>query len=66
MIDEIAKAQMRKIAKTFEKFARFAGVHTQIRVSENGTYVAGATDCGQSVHGLFEWLKKQDGYSKEA
>lgn len=61
MTDEHALAAMRRTAESFQKLAAIRGVSSIVEVSQDGRYVANGTDCGTSVHGLYEWLNKQPG-----
>lgn len=60
MVDRFTEAQMQQTAAKFQKLAALRGVSSSIEVVR-GRYHANGEDCGQSVHGLFEWLDRQPG-----
>ena len=49
-------------AAPFQKLAALRGVSSSIEFNtDTMRYVANGTDCGPSVHGLYDWLNKQPG-----
>lgn len=71
--DPVIQAEMANIAAAFQHLAALAGVQAVITVKD-GAYFAACglggevpaeeTDCGGSVHGLYDWLKRQPGYKE--
>lgn len=57
--DPHAIAMMRTTAQRFQHLAGLRGVSSSIEVTPNGEYFANGENCGNSVHGLYEWLNRQ-------
>ena len=60
--DPYVIAQMEKTATSFQTLSALCNVPARIEVSDKGTYLANGTDCGTSVHGLYDWMKAQPSY----
>jgi len=58
-MDDFTRGMMNKTSQSLAKLAGLRGVSLEIEVSSNGTYVCNGTDCGPSVHGVYEWLNAQ-------
>jgi hypothetical protein len=60
--DGYALAQTNVTARSFQKLAALRGISSTIEVDpDTGHYIANGTDCGLSVHGLYDWLNSQPG-----
>ena len=59
--DGYAMAMMRSTGATFQKLAALRGIQMTCEVNALGHYTANGVDCGESTHGLYDWLEAQPG-----